>query len=56
MSFAAEPALGATATARRPPPGRGVLGRLARDPMGLAGLVVVCIFVGVALFAPWLAP
>lgn len=56
MSFAAEPALGATAAARRPPPGRGVLGRLARDPMGMTGLVLVCLFVAMALFAPWLAP
>lgn len=47
MSFAVDPAL----------PVRRSIGRaLLADPMGLAGLVIVVSFVGMALLAPWLAP
>jgi peptide/nickel transport system permease protein len=35
---------------------RAVLSRLARDPMGLIGLVIVASFVAIALFADVLAP
>jgi len=33
-----------------------VVGRIAADPMGLAGLLIVALFVFTALFATWLAP
>lgn len=47
MSFAADPSL----------PARRGLGRaLLRDPMGLAGLVIVAAFVAMAVLAPWIAP
>ncbi|MGQ0566634.1 MAG: ABC transporter permease [Gemmobacter sp.] len=51
MSFAAEPAPAEPAPARR-----GAMRTLRRDPMGLAGLVLVGVFLAMALFAPWLAP
>ncbi len=35
---------------------RGLGRALLRDPMGLAGLVLVVAFVGMALLAPWIAP
>ena len=35
---------------------RGVLSRLAKDPMGLIGLVIVISFIAIALFADVLAP
>lgn len=54
MSFAAETIAGGRE--RSLPRGRGALRRLARDPMGMAGLALVMIFVAMALFAPWLAP
>lgn len=56
MSFAVDRIAGSPAAVRRPPHGRGVLRRLARDPMGMTGLVLVTIFVAMALFAPWIAP
>lgn len=47
MSFAVDPAL---------PSRRGIGRALLSDPMGLAGLVIVVIFVSMALLAPWVAP
>lgn len=35
---------------------RGLGQALLRDPMGLAGLILVVTFVGLALLAPWIAP
>jgi peptide/nickel transport system permease protein len=35
---------------------RGIGLALLRDPMGLAGLVLVTAFLGMALLAPWIAP
>jgi peptide/nickel transport system permease protein len=35
---------------------RGIGLALVRDPMGLAGLVLVTAFLGLALLAPWIAP
>ncbi|MCX7287503.1 MAG: ABC transporter permease, partial [Rhodobacterales bacterium] len=48
MSFAVDDA---------PLPTRRGIGRaLVADPMGLAGLVLVVIFLAMALLAPWIAP
>lgn len=47
MSFAVDPAL---------PARRGLGHALLRDPMGLAGLLIVVTFVAMALLAPWVAP
>jgi peptide/nickel transport system permease protein len=47
MSFVADPAQ---------PLRRGIGRALLRDPMGLAGLVLVVTFLAMAVFAPWLAP
>jgi peptide/nickel transport system permease protein len=47
MSFVADPAQ---------PLRRGIGKALLRDPMGLAGLVLVLTFLGMAIFAPWIAP
>lgn len=35
---------------------RGIGRALLADPMGLAGLVLVVVFVGMAILAPWIAP
>lgn len=51
MSSAAD--LPAIAAAPRP---RSAWGALLRDPMGVAGLALVLLFLGMALFAPWVAP
>jgi peptide/nickel transport system permease protein len=48
MSFAAED----TALPAR----RGIGRALLADPLGLAGLVIVVVFIGMALLAPWIAP
>ncbi|HOZ32735.1 MAG TPA: ABC transporter permease [Tabrizicola sp.] len=47
MSFVADPAQ---------PLRRGIGRALLRDPMGLAGLVLVATFLAMAVFAPWVAP
>jgi peptide/nickel transport system permease protein len=47
MSSVVDPALAAR---------RGIGQALLRDPMGLAGLVIVVSFVAMALLAPWIAP
>jgi peptide/nickel transport system permease protein len=47
MSFVADPAQ---------PLRRGIGRALLRDPMGLAGLVLVVTFLAMAVLAPWLAP
>lgn len=47
MSFVADPAQ---------PLRRGIGRALLRDPMGLAGLVLVATFLAMAIFAPWVAP
>ncbi len=51
-----ETALVAEAQADQPPRRPGVLGRLLRDPVGLAALIVVILVVALALLAPVLAP
>lgn len=52
MPSAAEPATAARAGLGR----TGAVAALLRDPMGLAGLMLVAAFAAMALFAPWLAP
>ena len=47
MSFVADPAQ---------PLRRGIGRALLRDPMGLAGLVLVATFLAMAVLAPWVAP
>ncbi|MBU9698657.1 ABC transporter permease [Rhodobacteraceae bacterium HSP-20] len=47
MSCADETSLGAR---------RGIGRALLADPMGLAGLVIVVLFLSMAVFAPWIAP
>jgi peptide/nickel transport system permease protein len=47
MSFAVDEAI---------PHRRGAGRALLRDPMGLAGLILVVTFVGMALLAPWITP
>jgi peptide/nickel transport system permease protein len=52
----ADGAVGAITLPKRSGYGLGVLVRLCQVPSGLAGVVIVGIFVAMAIFAPWVSP